>query len=45
MDEVEEMCIIPEQEGVIVCSLDPLDFCQEFTTPDFSSNWLYCAMP
>ena len=45
VDEVEEMCNILQQEGVIVHRPDPLNFSQEFATPDFSSNGLYCAMP
>ena len=45
VDEFEEMCNILQQEGVIVHCPDPLDFSQEFVTPDFTSNGLYCAMP
>ena len=44
-DEVEELCYILQQEGVIVRRPEPVDFSKEFATPDFSSSGLYCAMP
>ena len=44
-EEVEELCNIMRQEGVIVRRPDPVDFGKVYTTPDFSSSGLYAAMP
>ena len=43
--EIEEMCHILEQEGVTVRRPEPLDFSQQYTTPDFTSTGMYAAMP
>ena len=43
--EIEEMCHILEQEGVRVRRPEPLDFSQQYTTPDFTSTGMYAAMP
>ncbi|XP_022101479.1 glycine amidinotransferase, mitochondrial-like [Acanthaster planci] len=43
--EVEEVCNILNQEGIIVRRPDPIDFSDEYKTPDFSSRGMYCAMP
>ncbi len=43
--EVEEFCNILKKEGVKVVRPTPIDFSKEYTTPDFSSTGMYCAMP
>jgi len=43
--EIEELCNILRQEGVIVRRPDPIDFSQVYKTPDFTSSGLYAAMP
>ena len=36
--EIEELCSILKQEGVIVRRPDVMDFSKEYTTPDFTSK-------
>ncbi|XP_038051332.1 glycine amidinotransferase, mitochondrial-like [Patiria miniata] len=43
--EVEEVCNILTQEGIVVRRPDAIDFTEEYKTPDFSSTGMYCAMP
>lgn len=43
--EIEEMCNVLKHEGVTVRRPEPIDFGQEYTTPDFKSSGMYAAMP
>ena len=46
VEEIEEMCFILEQEGVTVRRPEPINFEEDYKTPDFqSSSGLYSAMP
>ena len=45
-EEIEEFCRVLECEGVTVRRPDPIDFLEDYKTPDFSSpTGLYSAMP
>ena len=44
-EEVENFCSILRQEGVTVRQPDLIDSSKEYTTLDFSSTGMYCAMP
>ncbi|XP_051235631.1 glycine amidinotransferase, mitochondrial-like [Dicentrarchus labrax] len=43
--EIEEMCNILRQEGVVVRRPEPVDWSMEYKTPDFTSSGMYAAMP
>lgn len=44
--EIEEFCHVLEHEGVKVRRPEPINFQQDFKTPDFySPSGLYAAMP
>lgn len=43
--EVEELCNVLRQEGVIVRRPEIIDWSKEYETPDFKSKGLYAAMP
>lgn len=45
VEEIEEMCNILRQEGVIVRRPDIIDHSTSYTTPEFSSTGMYAAMP
>ncbi|TRZ01970.1 hypothetical protein DNTS_024148 [Danionella cerebrum] len=45
VDEIEEMCTILALEGVTVKRPEPLNWSEEYKTPDFSSTGMYAAMP
>ena len=42
--EIEELCSVLKQEGVIVRRPDVMDFSKEYTTPDFTSTGKRCPM-
>ena len=46
MEEIEEFCHILEMEGVRVRRPEPIEFVEDYKTPDFySPSGLYAAMP
>ncbi|CAK8684948.1 glycine amidinotransferase, mitochondrial-like [Clavelina lepadiformis] len=45
VEEVEEMCSILQQEGVVVRRPDVVEWEKAFETPDFKSRGMYAAMP
>lgn len=44
-EEIEDFCNILKHEGVIVQRPDPIDFSENYKTPDFESTGMYSAMP
>ncbi len=46
VQEIEEFCYILEMEGVRVRRPEPIEFVEDYKTPDFySPSGLYAAMP
>ena len=44
-EQLNELCLILEHEGIIVRRPDPIDCTQIYTTPDFSSHGSFSVMP